>query len=142
MLRPHPSAQALLACLFLTGSARAMTLTVGPGKMYPAPCAAIAAAHDGDIIEIDAGGTYDGDVCGVPKNDLTLRGVGGRAKIDAATKNYGGKGTWVISGNDTTVENIEFSGATVPDKTARAFVKRETTSPFAAATSTTTKTAS
>jgi len=116
MLRSHPSAQALLACLFLTGSARAMTLTVGPGKMYPAPCAAIAMAHDGDVIEIDAKGTYDGDVCSVPKNNLTLRGVGGRAKIDAAKKNYGGKGTWVISGNDTTVENIEFSGATVPDQ--------------------------
>src|SRR5689334_5848484 len=85
------------------GIAGADTLTVGPGKMYPAPCAAIAAAHDGDLIEIDAAGTYAGDVCALAKNGLTLRGVGGRAKIDATQKNYGGKGTWVISGNDTTV---------------------------------------
>src|SRR5258705_5380279 len=105
-----------LITFFFAASAGAETLTVGPGKMFPAPCAAIAAAHDGDLIEIDAAGTYDGDVCGVTKNGLTLRGVGGRAKIDAATKNYGGKGTWGISGNDTTVPKIEFSGATVPDK--------------------------
>jgi hypothetical protein len=96
--------------------ARAATLTVGPGKMYAKPCAAIAAASDGDVIEIDASGSYDGDVCAIAKNRLTLRGVNGRPKIDAAGKNYGGKGTWVISGSDTTVENIEFSGAAVPDK--------------------------
>jgi MYXO-CTERM domain-containing protein len=96
--------------------AGATTLTVGPGKMYAAPCAAIAAAADGDTIEIDAAGSYAGDVCAVPKNRLTLRGVGGRPRIDAAGRNHGGKGIWVISGNDTTVENIEFSGATVPDK--------------------------
>jgi hypothetical protein len=55
-------------------------------------------------------------VCAIAKNGLTLRGIGGRARIDAAQKNYGGKAIWVISGNDTTVENIEFSGATVPDQ--------------------------
>jgi hypothetical protein len=97
-------------------SLHAATLAVGPGKTYAAPCAAITAANDGDTIEIDAAGTYDGDVCAIAKNRLTLRGVNGRAKIDAAGKNYGGKGIWVISGNDTTVENIELSGATVPDK--------------------------
>ena len=43
-------------------------------------------------------------------------GVGGaRAHIDAGGKNSGGKGIWVISGKNNTVENIEFSGATVPD---------------------------
>src|SRR6476469_6551789 len=111
-----------LAWLVLFGTlltalpAGAATLTVGPGKMFARPCAAIAAASDGDTIEIDAAGSYAGDVCAIAKNGLTLRGVGGRPKIDAAGSNYGGKGIWVISGNDTTVENIEFSGATVPDK--------------------------
>lgn len=95
--------------------ASAATLKVGPGKPYTAPCAAIAAASDGDVIEIDAG-TYSGDVCGVGKSNLTLRGVGGLAKLDAAGKNSGGKATWVISGSNTIVENIEFTGASVPDK--------------------------
>jgi hypothetical protein len=107
---------ALVAASLTAFPVRAATLTVGPGKTYAAPCAAIAAAADGDTIEIDAGGSYDGDVCAVPKNGLTLRGLGGRPKIAAAGKNHGGKGIWVISGNDTTVENIEFSGASVPDK--------------------------
>jgi hypothetical protein len=95
-------------------SARAATLAVGPGKAYAKPCAAIAAAQDGDVIEIDAG-TYSGDVCAVARNDLTLRGVGGRAHLDAAGAAFGGKGIWVIQGASSTVENIEFSGAKVPD---------------------------
>ena len=47
------------ACLLAIGGlaapgARAATRTVGPGKTYARPCAAIAAAQDGDVIEIDA----------------------------------------------------------------------------------------
>ena len=95
--------------------ASAATLQVGPGKTYAAPCAAVTAASNGDVIEI-AAGTYAGDVCGWNKNGLTLRGVGGLAKIDAAGKNSGGKAIWVIAGSDTIVENIEFTGATVPDQ--------------------------
>lgn len=104
---------ALLALLSV--QARAETLSVGPGKPYAAPCAAIAAAHDEDVIEIDPAGDYDGDVCAIAKNGLTLRGASGRAKIDAQGNSSSGKGIWVITGHATTVENIEFSGATVPD---------------------------
>jgi len=96
-------------------AAQAAIRGVGPGKTYPKPCAAIAAAQDGDLIEIAAAGDYAGDVCAVTRSNLTLRGVGGRARIDAAGKNHGGKGIWVIQGSNTTVENIEFSGAKVPD---------------------------
>ena len=35
---------------------------VGPGLKYSTPCKAIAAASDGDTIEIDAKGDYTGDV--------------------------------------------------------------------------------
>ncbi len=91
------------------------TLRVGSGKTYTRPSAAIAAASDGDVIEIDAG-TYTGDVATLYRNNLTLRGVGGYAHLAANGANAGGKGTWVVKGNNTTVENIEFSGATVPDE--------------------------
>jgi MYXO-CTERM domain-containing protein len=101
--------------LLVAGAAAGATRSVGPSGTYPKPCAAIAAASDGDVIEIDASGSYAGDVCQVAKNGLTLRGVNGRAKIDAAGQNFGGKAIWVISGNDTTVENVEFSGAAVND---------------------------
>jgi hypothetical protein len=91
----------------------AATLQVGPDKPYSRPCAAIAVASPGDIIEIDAG-LYLGDVCAWYTDNLTLRGVNGRAHLDADHKNAQGKGIWVPHGRDTVVENIEFSGARVP----------------------------
>lgn len=94
----------------------AAVLSVGPGMAFPRPCAAIAAAEPGDTIEIQASGKYAGDVCAWTKDGLTLRGAGGRAHIEAAGKSSMGKAIWVISGNDTIVENLEFSGAAVADK--------------------------
>lgn len=100
----------------LTPRVQANTLQVGPGKQYATPCAAIAVAAAGDTIQIDSSGNYAGDVCAWSTNGLTLIGVGtGRAVLNAAGQNSQGKGIWVISGNDTVVENIEFTGATVTD---------------------------
>jgi centrosomal CEP192-like protein len=107
---------ALLALMALTPGAQAAILQVGPGKQFATPCAAIAAAAAGDTIQIDSSITYVGDVCAWTTPNLTLQGVGGaRAHIDAGGLNSQGKGIWVISGANTTVENIEFSGASVPD---------------------------
>jgi hypothetical protein len=110
----HLATAVLLACA-AAGSASAATLSVGPGKTYTAPCAAFNAAKDGDTIEIAGGITYSGDVCSIKRNNLTVRGVNGRPKIDAAGKNAAGKGTWVVDGNNMTVDNVEMYGATVPD---------------------------
>jgi hypothetical protein len=106
----------LTALLFASG-VRAETLEVGPGKTYATPCAAFAAAQAGDVVEIDAAGngTYDGDVCAIGVDDLTVRGVNGLAHVDADGQNAQGKAIWVIQGNDVTLENIELSGAEVPD---------------------------
>ena len=49
-------------------------------------------------VEIDASCTYRGDVCGISASNLTIRGVNGRPKIDAAGANAMGKGTWVVAG--------------------------------------------
>jgi hypothetical protein len=81
---------------------------------YETPCRAIEAARSGDVIEINAEDYY-GDVCSWNKDRLTLRGINGRPKIDAAGRNAEGKGTWVIAGKNTTIENIEFTGAKVPN---------------------------
>lgn len=94
----------------------AIVRQVGPGKPYATPCAAVAAAVDGDTIEIDPLGNYSGDVCAWTTNNLTLRGVGGRAKIDAAGNSSQGKAIWVIGGSNTVVENIEFTNAHVIDR--------------------------
>ena len=92
-------------------------LWVGPGRTYATPCAAIMAAHDGDTIAIDAAGnaSYAGNVCAWNTNNVTIIGGNGRALIDAAGHNADGKGIWVIYGNNTTIINVELSGATVPD---------------------------
>ena len=102
-------------------SASAATLSVGPGKTFSAPCAAIAAAKDGDIIEITGNTTYSGDACSINRHDLTIRGVNGRPRIDAAGKNAADKGIWVVNGNNLTVDNVEMVGAKVMDGNGAAF---------------------
>lgn len=109
----------LLVALALGANASAATLSVGPGKAYATPCKAFAAAKDGDLVEI-ANATYSGDVCGIYANNLTVRGVNGRPKIDAAGKNAMGKAIWVVVGNNVTIENVEMYGAKVPDKNGAA----------------------
>lgn len=106
---------ALLACAFGSRCASAAELTVGPGKTHAKPSLAAAAAHDGDTILINAE-TYTGDVCAWTLSNLTIKGVGGRPLIAAAGHYAWGKGTWVFASDNTTVEDIEFSGAAVPDK--------------------------
>lgn len=110
----------ILATLAASASASAATLSVGPGKTYAAPCAAFAKAQPGDIVEIDGSKVYSGDVCAINVNDLTIRGVNGRPKIDAAGKNAQGKGIWVVKGNNIKVENVEMYGAKVADKNGAA----------------------
>lgn len=91
------------------------TLRVGTGERYKTIASAAEAARDGDLVEI-AAGDYVGDVAYWPQSDLTLRGVGGRPHLKAAGRHSQGKGIWVISGDNVLVENIEFSGAQVPDQ--------------------------
>lgn len=90
-------------------------LHVGPDWPLRVPSEAAAVAQDGDLILIDAA-DYVGDVAIWRADNLTIRGVGGRARLVAAGRNAEGKAIWVIKGDNTTVENIEFSGATVPDR--------------------------
>jgi hypothetical protein len=110
----------LVALLFvaaatLQSNVQRRTLHVGPDKTFARPSEAAAAAQDGDIVEIDAA-VYAGDVAVWEASNLTLRGVGGRPQLKANGASAQGKATWVIRGNNVSVENIEFSGATSPDK--------------------------
>jgi hypothetical protein len=91
-------------------------LSVGAGKPYASPCQALRAAPDGATVEIDGRSSYAGDVCVVYANNLTIRGINGRPKIDAAGLNAAGKGTWVLEGANTVVDNVELLGAKVPDR--------------------------
>jgi hypothetical protein len=99
-------------------SVEAATLQVGPNRAHISPGALPdTALSDGDTVEIDAG-TYSGSAAVKiwRRNDLTIRGMGGMALLDSQGKHDSeGKGIWVIKGNNTTIENIEFVGARVPD---------------------------
>jgi hypothetical protein len=102
----------------LAGQAGAATLQVGPGQTYAKPCDAIAAASAGDVIEVDASGDYTGDYCAWSTDDLTIRGVNGRAKIDntgLATTVAGEKGIFTIEppAQSVTIENFELAGASI-----------------------------
>lgn len=99
-----------LACDTATGR----VLNVGPGQALAAPSAAAAAAQNGDVIRI-AAGDYRGDVATWRQNNLTICGVGGRARLFADGNSAGGKAIWVVSGSNITIDNIEFRNATVPD---------------------------
>ena len=91
---------------------RATVLRVGRTGQYRMPSQAARAARDGDVIEI-AAGDYRGDVAVWRANNLTIRGIGGRAHLEAAGEAAQGKAIWVIKGDNAVVENIEFSGAKV-----------------------------
>jgi hypothetical protein len=121
----HRSRLLSLVSLLLpaAGAVHAAVLQVGPGRDLSVPSAAAAIAQDGDVIEIDAG-LYQDDIVVWRANNLTLRGMGGRAHLQATVQipyipgndQANGKAIWVIKGSDTVVENIEFSGASVPDQ--------------------------
>ncbi len=100
----------------LLPAVHAATLSVGPGRTFTTPCQAFAVAVDADVVEIDAAGNYAGDVCAIWPNALTIRGVNGRPVLNAAGRSAEGKAIWVIKGQSTTVENVEFTAATVPDR--------------------------
>jgi len=120
MQRHRFIAPAALLSLVFAIPASAATLSVGPGKTYATPCKAFAVAKSGDVVEITGNTTYSGDVCGIYTSNLTIRGVNGRPKINANGKNAMGKGTWVISGSNVTVDNVEMYGAKVLDKNGAA----------------------
>ena len=96
-------------------TASGTVLEVGPGKRYAKPSAAAVAARAGDVIKIQAG-QYRGDVAYWGANNLTICGVGGRARLYADGKSSGGKAIWVTAGSNITIDSIEFHDTVVPDK--------------------------
>ncbi len=108
-----------LFLMFITLTGYATTYHVGSTRAYVSPRALYSAniVQNGDIIEIDEE-TYIGNAALAVWNrdNLIIRGVGGKPHLVANGQYIFGKGIWVCAGNNITVENIEFSGATVPDQ--------------------------
>lgn len=104
----------LLGCFAFAPVLNAATWQVGPGQTYTLPSQVSTLVGDGDTVDIETG-VYASDVARWQANDLVLRGVGGMAHMESNGLAWGGKAIWVIQGNNTTVEWIEFSECQVPD---------------------------
>jgi hypothetical protein len=61
-------------------------------------------------------GVYAGDVASWRQNNLTIRAVGGRARLIQTGGSAEGKAIWVIKGDNVLVENFEFAGARAPGR--------------------------
>jgi hypothetical protein len=90
-------------------------LRVGSRQVLTSIAAAARLARNGDTVEVEAGDYLD-DVASWPQDDLTIRAVGGRARMISANARAENKAIWVIKGNRVVIENIEFMGARVPDR--------------------------
>ena len=89
-------------------------IRVGPDREVATVAAAARVARNGDVVEIEAG-VFNDDVASWPQDDLTIRAVGGRARMVAGVASAEGKAIWVIKGTRVVIENIEFAGMRVPD---------------------------
>lgn len=87
---------------------------VGPGKDYEKLGDVAGRLQNGDVVEIE-GGLYLNDFAEIAASDVTLRGVNGRPHFRATVGPPNNKGIWVLSGDNVSIDNIEFSGAQVLD---------------------------
>ena len=89
-------------------------LCVGSDQAYPTLNAALAAAHEGDVIEIVAA-TYQ-ETAKIGVRGLTLRGVGGRPHFDCGGMALSDdKACLLLAADGITLDNLEISGAQISD---------------------------
>ncbi|ETR65617.1 MAG: parallel beta-helix repeat-containing protein, partial [Candidatus Magnetoglobus multicellularis str. Araruama] len=99
----------------IAASTQKRILRVGPTREFQWVRQVSEVVQDNDIIEIDAG-LYPGDIASWEASNLIIRGIGGRAHLHASGRSAEGKAIWVIRGENTLVENIEFSNCEVEDR--------------------------
>ncbi len=87
-------------------------LTVGAGGQFTTIAAAVAAARDGDTVQVQAG-TYVNDFVTVNAK-ITIAAVGGMAHLLATVPPPNGKGI-IVTNTDVTLDHLEISGAKVAD---------------------------
>ncbi|HWF45103.1 MAG TPA: right-handed parallel beta-helix repeat-containing protein, partial [Candidatus Kapabacteria bacterium] len=104
----------LIALLLIANSGHATTWLVGPTRSLTAPSQVMSRVSNGDTVEIDSG-LYSGDVGTWRASNLILRCTLGMAHLDAAGQSAQKKGIWVLDGNNTYVEGIEFSGCAISE---------------------------
>ena len=96
----------------VTASPGQTVLTVGVGQEYQTVSAAVAASHNGDLIEVQAG-TYTNDFADI-STQITIAGVGGMVDLVATEALPNEKGIFVVDAN-VTIDNVIFQGAAISD---------------------------
>jgi hypothetical protein len=114
-MKPSLPPLILLGLVFIIGQLHAATLFVGPTRTIKTPSGAVSSVKAGDTVVIDSG-AYANETATWRVDNLTLRGAKKFAHVIAPATISNGKAIWVVQGNNTTVENIEFSNASVPDQ--------------------------
>jgi hypothetical protein len=90
------------------------TICVGPGQAYTTLSAAVAAARQGDTIEIVAGTYRESVKIDVP--NLTVLGIGGAVLIRCAgIRLVEDKACLLLTANGITLEDLDISGAELSD---------------------------
>ncbi len=108
------------SCLLLTTSSVAKIWTISNDGEYKLCSEISSLISDSDTIDIEVG-LYENDKQVTwSKNNLLIRGINGKPILKAgstiANDNSNGKGIFVIRGNNTIVENIEFQNAKVQSR--------------------------
>ena len=88
---------------------------VGPTEALSTIDDAARLARTGDTVEVQSG-VYRGDVAVWEQKQLTIRAVGGRARLYADGRSAEGKAIWVIRRGDFTISGFDFIGARVADR--------------------------
>jgi Secretion system C-terminal sorting domain len=97
-----------ITILLSLNTLNAMVWHVGSTQTYTMPSQVAPLVNHGDTVNIDAG-VYNSNVCAWNKNNLLIRCINGVAHLKSNGLSYGDKGIWVIQGNNTRIEYIEFS---------------------------------
>jgi hypothetical protein len=123
LMPPAPGANLAMAETLLSAAgkqnaadaAKPRVIQVGRDHAIKRIADAARRARSGDMIEVEAG-VYAGDVASWRQNNLTIRAVGGRARLIQTGGSAEGKAIWVIKGDNVLVENFEFAGARAPGR--------------------------
>jgi len=119
LARPLPAIAGTIASVAANRNAvdapKSRLIQVGRDRAIKRIADAARRARSGDVIEVDAG-EYAGDIASWRQNNLTIRAVGGRARLVQTGGSAEGKAIWVIKGDNVLVENFEFAGAHTPGR--------------------------
>jgi hypothetical protein len=116
---------AFFGLFLIPAGAAAKTIQVGPARACVSPSALLAGAAGcaalagGDVVEIDAGvyaingPAHTTSAAYWGWDGVTIRGMGGKARLVSSGDIANQKGIWILGGNDITIEDVEFIGAAI-----------------------------